>query len=141
MNGSRADQPWFELIGRIFIGGLFVVYGVLQIYKFGFYIGYMTRFGVPLPEIGLVLSIILEVGGGLMIACGWKMRWAALVLAIWVLVVTFFFHRFWEFDEAQAANQMAHFFKNFGISGALLYLFFHGAGPLSLDARENKTAT
>lgn len=138
MNGSQAGQAWLDLIARIFIGALFIIYGVLQSTRYGFYIGYMTKFSVPMPAILLFLTIIIEIGGGAMLIVGWKTRWAGAILAVFTLIVTFFFHRYWEFDAAQAPIQMGNFYKNFAIIGGLLYVYLHGAGVLSLDAKGTK---
>ena len=135
MNGSQTGQAWLELIARIFLAGVFIVFGVLQSTRYGFYIGYMTKFSVPMPEILLFLTIIIELGCGAMLIVGWKTRWAGAILALFTLIVTFFFHRYWEFDAAQAPIQMANFYKNFAIMGGLLYVYVYGAGSLSLDAK------
>ena len=137
---ALASQPWLDLIARMLVGVLFIVYGLLQATKYAFYVGYMTKFGVPLPELLLAPTIALEVGGGAMIVLGWKMRWAALALAAWVIVVTLFFHRYWELEAAQAAVQMGNFFKNLALAGGLLYMYFHGAGAWSVDAKQRKAA-
>ncbi len=75
-----------------------------------------------------------------MLVLGWKTRWAGLMLAIFTFIVTCFFHRYWEFDAAQAPVQMANFYKNLSMIGGLLYVYFYGAGQLSLDAREARPA-
>ena len=56
-------------------------------------------------------------------------------LALFTLVATFAAHRFWEFDGAQVANQMNHFFKNLAIVGGMVILAATGPGPLSVDAK------
>jgi putative oxidoreductase len=120
---------------------LSLIYGVLQILRHAFYVSYMTEFGVPSPEALLLLAIVLEIGGGALLVLGWKARWAVIGLAIFRLAATLFFHRYWEMKQAAAAANMAHFFKNLALLGALCFVFVHGAGPLSIDAKMNKTAT
>ena len=135
MFDERAGQPYLELVARVLIGMLFLIYGVLQILRQAFYVSYMTKFGVPFPEALLVLAIVLEIGGGVLLVLGWKTRWAVIALAIFTLAATYFFHRFWEMEQAAAAANMAHFFKNVALLGAFCYIYIHGAGPLSVDAK------
>ncbi len=138
MNGSNAVPAWLDLLARILLAAVFIVFGWLQATRYGFYIGYMTKFGVPGPAILLAPAILVELGGGLMLLLGWKTRWAGLGLAIFTAIVTFFFHRYWELDAAQASVQMANFYKNLAMIGGLLYVYFYGAGSLSLDAKETR---
>jgi putative oxidoreductase len=140
VNSPSANQPWLDLIARILVAAVFINYGVLQILRFGFYVSYMAKFNVPSPDILLPLGIILEIGGGVLLVLGWKTRWAVAALALFTLVATVAFHRYWEMDQAAVAVNMANFFKNLAILGAFAHIFIHGAGPLSIDAKANKTA-
>jgi putative oxidoreductase len=83
-----------------------------------------------------VLSIVVELGGAILLIIGWKTRWVAWALVIFVVAATFLAHRFWEFsDPGQAMNQRNHFLKNFAIAGGLLILAAFGPGPASADKR------
>jgi putative oxidoreductase len=81
----------------------------------------------------LALTIVLAVGGGLMILFGWYARRAAAVLFVWMSPVTVLYHDFWTVQPVQLFNQTTHFLKNLAIMGALLHLFGMGPGPLSLN--------
>ncbi len=61
---------------------------------------------------------------------GYRVRFAAFVLAAFTLAAGVFFHR--NFADQ---NQMIHFLKNLVIVGGLLSIGYFGAGPLSLDNR------
>ncbi len=54
--------------------------------------GYIASKGLPLPEVGAALAIAVEILAGIALVVGWKTRWAALLLAVFTLVATFFFH-------------------------------------------------
>jgi putative oxidoreductase len=127
---SNAALP---LVGRIFIGALFLVAGIGKVMGYAGTVGYMAKIGFPAPELMTILAIAAEVGGGILLIIGWKTRWVAWGLVIFVLIATFAAHRFWEFDAAQMMNQRTQFLKNFAIIGGLLMLAAFGAGRASAD--------
>jgi putative oxidoreductase len=77
--------------------------------------------------------VLFELGGGIAVAIGWKTRWAALALALFMVVITPVFHRFWGLSPEEAVMQQIHFMKNVSILGGLLVLFAFGPGRYSLD--------
>ena len=133
MNQSRQDK--LQLLGRLLFGVLFIVAGVRKSMAFAGSAAYMAKNGVPMAEELLVLTLILEIGGGLLLVLGWHTRLIAAVLALFVVVVTPIFHGFWTFEPALMANQLNHFIKNCAVVGGLLYVWAHGAGGISMDAR------
>ncbi len=120
------------LIGRLLIAALFVISGIWKITHFPVTIAYFTRIGLPLPEAMAVLATAIEIGGGIVLAAGWRALWVASLLALFVLAATALGHRFWEADPAQFFNQLNHFLKNLAIGGGLLLLAI-GPGRRSVD--------
>ncbi len=84
---------------------------------------------LPMPNLLLVLTIVVELGGALMIALGWHARWAALVLFLFLIPVSLVFHAFWKVAAELMQNQMNHFAKNLAIMGGMLYIVARGSGP------------
>ena len=121
------------LAGRILIAALFLVAGTRKILIWGAQVAYFTRLGFPAPEVMTVIAIVIELGAAAALLIGWKTRWAAWLLALFVLIATAMAHRFWEFDGAQQANQMNHFLKNAAIIGGLLFVAAFGPGRASVD--------
>jgi putative oxidoreductase len=121
------------LVGRCMLGLIFVISGFGKITNFAGTAAYMASKGMPLSQVLLVAAIAVELGGGLMLMAGWKARWAALAIFLFIIPTTLVFHQFWAVDAAQAQNQMIHFLKNIAIMGGMLYVVAHGPGPLSLD--------
>jgi putative oxidoreductase len=86
---------------------------------------------MPLPALAIAAAIAIELGGGILLAVGYKARWVAAAMALFCVVSAVFFH--FEFaDQMQRIN----FFKNIAIAGGLLQIVYWGAGPLSLDNRK-----
>lgn len=123
------------LIGRILVALIFIKSGWGKIPGWEGTAGYMASKGLPLVPLLLAGTIAIELLGGLMIAIGWKTRWAALVIFLWLIPTTFIFHAFWGIDAAQVQNQTNHFFKNVSIMGAMLLLFAFGPGTYSVEKK------
>ncbi len=133
----EAGKQYGPLGGRILLSLMFIISGWGKITGFAGTAGYMASMGMPFPQLLLVGAIIVEFGCGLMLLFGWKARFAALAIFLFVIPATLIFHNFWAADPAQAQNQMIHFMKNVTIMGGMLYVMAFGAGPLSLDNRKN----
>jgi putative oxidoreductase len=121
------------LVGRVLLALIFIIAGYGKITGFEGTVGYMQAYNVPMTQVLAVLAIIVELGGGLMIAVGWKARWAAAAIFIFVLIASFIFHAFWAVPADQAQLQNIMFMKNLAIMGGMLYIIVYGSGPLSVD--------
>jgi putative oxidoreductase len=121
------------LLARIFIAALFLVAGTRKVLGYAATVGYFTKLGFPAADAFAVIAIVIELGAGLMLVAGWRTRWAAWVLIVFVAVATAMAHRFWQFDAAQQANQLNHLLKNIAVIGGLLYVVSFGPGRISVD--------
>jgi putative oxidoreductase len=121
------------LVGRSLLGLLFIVSGIGKIMGYSGTAGYMAGHGLPFVGLLLPLTILVELGGGLMLVFGWCARWAALALFLFLIPATLIFHNFWAAPPEQAQGQMIHFLKNLSIMGGMLYVIVFGSGPLSVD--------
>jgi len=127
-------HPTLLLLGRILLSLVFLVAGLRKVMGVAGTVGYFTKLGMPMPDVMVYVAIIIEVGCSLMLIVGWKARYAAWILALFVLIATFFAHRFWQIsDAAQYGNQLNHFLKNFAIIGGMLFVAACGPGRLSVD--------
>ncbi|MDE1554543.1 MULTISPECIES: DoxX family protein [Comamonas] len=133
MNNSLQDT--LALMGRILLAWLFVPAGFGKIAGFSGAVGYATSVGLPLPEVGVAVGLLIELVGGLMLLVGFMTRPAAVLLAFFTLVASFFFHAYWSLPADQAMMQQLMFNKNIAISGGLLAFAAFGAGRWSLDAK------
>ncbi len=118
------------LLGRTLIALIFLMAGYGKLTDPAGTQQYMAAYGMPLTGFFLVCTIILELGGGLSVLLGYKARWGATALAIFLVPVTLIFHT--KFSDQM---QVAMFMKNLAIIGGLLMVASAGPGPISLDAR------
>jgi putative oxidoreductase len=143
MNSCRLIKHYGPLIARILIAQLFVIAGFGKFAAFPRTAAFLANAGLPMPELLLVLTIALELGGGILLILGWKARWVAAGLFGFTLIATIMFHPFWAVEPELIKNDMNNFMKNLAIMGAMLYIMAYGPGPLSLgkdDCAEDQTA-
>ena len=117
-----------ELLGRVFLGHIFLLAGINKISGYEGTAGYMETMGVPGMLLPLVIT--LEIAGGLALIVGFRTRLAAAALAGFTVVAAVLFHA--DFGDQM---QMILFMKNWSIVGGLLLAYVHGAGEISLDRK------
>ncbi len=119
-------MKWAELLGRILLAQLFLIAGIHKITAYAGTQGYMEAMGVPGTLLPLV--ILLEVGGGLMLVFGWKVRWVAAAMGIFSLAAAVIFHH-----NFSSEMGMIMFMTDVSIAGGMFILAANGAW--SLDER------
>lgn len=132
---SKSLQNALNLLGRVLFVALFLPAGIGKLSNFSGTVGYISSVGLPLPALAAVLALVVEIAGSVALLLGFGTRIAALVLAAFTLVASFFFHAYWSVPADQAFVTQLLFFKNIAVVGGLLVLAAQGAADWSLDAR------
>jgi putative oxidoreductase len=122
---------YIPFVGRLLIGLPFAMSGFGKLTAIDATLGYIQSVGLPMPTVALILAVITELGGGLLLIAGFRVRAVALVLALFSLATAVSFHR--NFGDQ---NQMIHFLKNVMMAGGLLQIVAFGAGAISWDNRK-----
>jgi len=131
----NAAQDTLALIGRILVAYLFIPAGIGKLMGFGGTVGYITSVGLPLPEVGAAIAIIVELGLGIVLLLGFKTRWTAIAMAVFTVATALFFHKYWSAPEAMKMMQQINFNKNIAIAGGLLAFAAFGPGRFSIDKK------
>ena len=118
----------FDLIGRIFISGVFLLSGFSKIGNYDGTVGWMESFG--LPGFLLIPAIILEIVGPILIIIGYQTRIAAGALSLFCLTTAIIFHT--DFSDQM---QFIAFMKNIALAGGFLFLVVNGARGYCLDKK------
>ena len=97
-------------------------------------IGYAASHGVPMASILVPISGLIALAGGLSILLGYKARWGAWLIVLFLVPVTLSMHNFCAVTDPTAAQmQQIMFMKNLSMLGGALLISYFGSGPLSLD--------
>jgi putative oxidoreductase len=127
---TGTSPAYLPLIGRIAIAAIFLLSGFSKLTAPAGTIGYIASAGLPLPEAGLVVAVLVELVGGALLVLGYRTRIVAAALAAFTVVAALAFH-----SALGDQNQFIHFFKNLAIAGGLLQLVAFGPGRISIDRR------
>lgn len=114
-------RPFFT-IARILMALIFIISGFGKITGFADTAGWMASMGLPFPEALLVLATIVELGGGIALALGFRVRYSAGLLALFTLGITPVFHAFWSAAPDAAEIQQLMFLKNLAMAGGLIHM-------------------
>jgi len=132
---TAAAQDTLALIGRVLIALLFIPAGFGKLTGFAGAAGYIASAGLPLPQLGAAIAIVVELGLGIMLLVGFKSRLAAIVIAVFTVAAAIFFHNYWAMPADKAYVNQLMFFKNLAIAGGLLLIAASGPGRFSIDKR------
>ncbi len=126
MTNGTATRPMdggaAVVAARVLMAAIFLIAGVRKLMTYGATLGYFAKLGIPLPDAVLPLTIALEIGGGLLLVAGWRVKWVAGALALFTLATAFAAHAFWSADAAQFNAQLNNFLKNVAMVGGFLVL-------------------
>ena len=96
MNGEALSrwQGWGITVLRITVGIVFLAHGGQKLFVFGFdnVAGFMGKIGVPAPMLAAIVVSLVEFLGGVALVVGAFTRWAAVPLAITMLVAIMTVH-------------------------------------------------
>ncbi|SRR5215468_6684224 len=89
--------------------------------------------GMTTPQMLAIGVGAFEVIAGLMIALNFLARFFAILLVIFVLAATFYFHDFWNQAPPDNARTLIDALKNLSLIGALFIIAGYGKGPRSVE--------
>lgn len=129
----KLTEQFGPLAGRLLLAQIFILSGFRKLTGWEGTLGYMASKGLPATEVLLALTILVELGGGLLLLLGYKARWAATAIFLFLIPVTLIFHNFWDLADQERFTQLIQFQKNLTIMGGMLYVMVYGSGAYSLS--------
>jgi putative oxidoreductase len=95
--------------------------------------------GVPLASVAVPISGVLAIAGGLSILLGYRARFGAWLIVLFLVCVTPMMHNFWAVkDPMMHQMQIVMFMKNLSMLGGALIISQFGSGAWSLDSRRKQ---
>ncbi len=88
-----------------------------------------TMTGMQTPQLLAIATGSFEILSGVMIALNFAVRFFAILMIIFVAVVTYYFHDFWNQAPPDNAKTLIDALKNLSIIGALFMIAGYGRGP------------
>lgn len=132
---QRLPADWGIALVRLALGVVFVVHGVGKLFGVGpsatglsGFSGFLGSLGVPFPSVAALGVALVETVGGLFVLVGFLTRYAALFIAIDMLVATLLVHLPRGFSASEGGYEFT--LTLFLVSLALVFL---GSGALSVD--------
>jgi len=127
-------MKYVVLLGRILYSAIFIIAGPGH-FTAGT-IGYAAAKGVPLASLAVPVSGAMAILGGLSILLGFKSKYGAWLIVVFLVPITLMIHNFWTLADPMARQiQYLNFIKNVSMLGAALMIAHFGSGPLSVDKK------
>jgi len=122
------------LIARVLISLIFIAAGITQILNPKDTLHDIRGGHLPLAHFFYVVSTAVLLIGALSIVVGWRTRWGAAALLVFIVPATFLIH----LRSDQTDQEL--FLRDLAIAGGLILLLQRGPGARSLDARAQRRA-
>ena len=138
MNSMCPGDACLLVAGRL-LCARYVMMGWGKLTGFSGTIAYMAATGAPWPGLSAVISIVVELGLGALLAFGAFTAPIATLFALYTIVTVIIGHHYWPFSGMERYDMWIHFYKNFSIAGGFLALASAGPGRFSRDTLLNST--
>ena len=116
-------EKTFITVGRALLGLYFLLPGISKIPTYAGTTEYMLLHNIPLASILLPITIVLQIGLGVMLIIGYRIKESALILAALTIFINIGMHDFWnEYPNTDAGHETQNFVKNLAIFAGLLVL-------------------
>ena len=129
-NGSFYETV--TLLSRVLLSLPFLYSGIDKCWRWNAAQREVAASGLPGPTLLHVVTIVVQLCGGLSVLLGIEARLGALLLALFLVPVTVMYHPFWKHSGTDFVAEADHFLSNLAIVGGLLVILAVGGGHLSV---------
>ncbi|MDZ7343066.1 MAG: DoxX family protein [candidate division KSB1 bacterium] len=134
-------KDYIFLAGRVLYSLLLVIMGSNHFTQFSNMVAYASSKGIPAPEVSVIVTGLMIVLGSISILVGYRGKFGAWLVTLFLFGTSFFMHRFWALeDPASMQMTMINFCKDLALAGAALMLTQTGTGPYSVDNLKKASA-
>ncbi|MCP5492430.1 MAG: DoxX family protein [Chlamydiales bacterium] len=127
------------VLGRILMAAIFILSGVSKLFNWSgslqhlestlsdwhAYLGQSPFFAkaISMAPLLLGLAIAFELIGGCSVLIGYRPKWGAVLLILFLIPTTILMHHFWFLEGQARVEQQISFIKNCAILGGLMILW------------------
>lgn len=113
-----------EIAGQLIMAGFFIFQGVKNmVFKWQFNLERITAQGVPFPMACLIIGFAIQFTGAFLVLFDSFTRLGAVLLIVFTLLGTGFYHRYWQMpDPVRAEYHFLLLTYNVFVIGALLLI-------------------
>lgn len=116
-------MDYLFVLGRVLLGGYFIMAGANHFKHVTMLAGYAESKGVKMPKESVLLTGAMLVLGGLGILLGVYVQIAVALLVVFLVATSFKMHAFWKITDPMARmGDEINFKKNLALAGALLMM-------------------
>ncbi|MEE1611234.1 DoxX family protein [Microvirga sp. CF3016] len=122
------------LAGELLLVAVFVFAGPYKLLNVDFFAAYWSKAGIPAASAALVIVLsLIELACAVAIAVGFKVRLAASILLVFLVVAIAVFDDFWNASGDAFFAKLEIFFLYLSIVGGLLMLRATGPGRYAVE--------
>lgn len=114
------QKPVLLWLPRLMLAAMYVESGVDKLLHWTAYVNEAAAHGIPLAPLSLALAVSVEILGSAALLAGVCLTPALLALAVYTLIVNFFYFDFWAMAEPASLMARKAFLKNIAVAGGLL---------------------
>jgi putative oxidoreductase len=129
---TPSDASYLILLARVLLSSPFLYSGVDKSWRWSAAQREVAASGLPWPTLLHLVTVVVQLGGGLSVLLGIEARLGALLLLFFLIPVTIMYHPFWKRSGAELVVEADHSLSNLAIIGGLLVIVALGSGPISL---------
>jgi len=108
--------------GRILLGLYFALPGLAKFLDWQTHIDLMQRHNIPFADPLLFVAGVSNLMLAAMLLAGRHLRHSAYGCALYIIIINFNLHDFWNFSGLEGQHEAQNFFKNLGILAGCLML-------------------
>jgi len=122
-----------SLVARVCLSAVYLYSGMTKLIDIPAATDEVADLGLPLPGVFLALTILVQLGGGLLVLTGLWTRLAAFLLLGFTAVATALAHNPMGFEDVEFQRQLTTSLEHLAIIGGFILVIAEGGGPISID--------
>jgi putative oxidoreductase len=123
---------WGLLLARVLLSLPFLYSGIDKCFRWEAAEREVDASGLPWPTLLHLVTVVVQLCGGLSLLLGIEARMGALLLSLFLVPVTVLYHPFWNRSGADFVAEADHFLSNVAIIGGFVAILAVGGGHLSV---------